>query len=212
MRGPINIYKSSEDKFFLLILYIFLVVNIMPGSTISILTLTILGLSHVLFTYQLWSSVTLGFGTYSGWKPCFDPELTLIFAYFPGFCFNSFWGSKNFSLPCHLILEGFFGCCFSFVIFYLVSNPLQHAKQSSEGLWLKTKTLYILLVFLSISSLSSVAQSCPTLCNPMNRSTPGLPVHHQLPGFTQTHVHWVSDAIQPSHPLSSPSPPAPNPS
>ena len=51
-----------------------------------------------------------------------------------------------------------------------------------------------------------------TLCDPMNRSTPGLPVHHQLPEFTQTHVHRVSDAIQPSHPLSSPSPPAPNPS
>ena len=59
---------------------------------------------------------------------------------------------------------------------------------------------------------SSVAQSCPTLCDPMNRSTPGLPVHHQLPEFTQTHVHRVSDAIQPSDPLSSPSPPAPNPS
>ena len=50
-------------------------------------------------------------------------------------------------------------------------------------------------------------QSCPTLCDPMNRSTPGLPVYHQLPEFTQTHVHRVSDAIQPSHPLSSPSPP-----
>ena len=59
---------------------------------------------------------------------------------------------------------------------------------------------------------SSVAQSCPTLCNPMNRSTPGLPAHHQLPEFTQTHVHRVGDAIQPSYPLSSPSPPAPNPS
>ena len=58
---------------------------------------------------------------------------------------------------------------------------------------------------------SSVTQLCPTLCNPMNRSTPGLPVHHQLPEFTQTHVHRVSDAIQPSQPLSSP-PPAPNPS
>ena len=55
---------------------------------------------------------------------------------------------------------------------------------------------------------SSVAQSCPTLCNPMNRSTPGLPVHHQLPELTQTHVHWVSDTIQSSHPLLSPSPPA----
>ena len=59
---------------------------------------------------------------------------------------------------------------------------------------------------------SSVAQSCPTLCDPMNRSTPGLPVHHKLPEFTQTHVHRVSDAIQPSHPWSSPSPPALNPS
>ena len=56
--------------------------------------------------------------------------------------------------------------------------------------------------------LSSVAQSCPTLCDPMNCSTPGFPVHHQLPELTQTHVHWVSDAIQPSHPLLSPSPPA----
>ena len=62
------------------------------------------------------------------------------------------------------------------------------------------------------SQFISVAQSCPTLCDPMNRSTPGLPVHHQLPEFTQTHIHWVSDAIQASHPLSSPSPLAPNPS
>ena len=59
---------------------------------------------------------------------------------------------------------------------------------------------------------SSVAQSHPTLCDPMNRSTPGLPVYHQLPEFTQTHVHRVSNAIQPSHPWSSPSPPAPIPS
>ena len=59
---------------------------------------------------------------------------------------------------------------------------------------------------------SSVTQSCPTVCDPMNRSMPGLPVHHQLPEFTQTRVHQVSDAIQPSHPQSSPSPPAPNPS
>ena len=68
------------------------------------------------------------------------------------------------------------------------------------------------LVQYSSVQLSSVAQSCPTLCHPMNHSTPGLPVHHQLPEFIQTDVHWVSDAIQPSHPLSSPSPPAPNPS
>ena len=65
---------------------------------------------------------------------------------------------------------------------------------------------------LSHLQFSSVAQSCLTLCDPMSRSTPGLPVHHQLPEYTQTHVHQVSDAIQPSHPRSSPSPPAPNPS
>ena len=61
------------------------------------------------------------------------------------------------------------------------------------------------------SQFSSVTQSCPTLCDSMNHSTSGLPVHHQLPEFTQTHVHRVGDAIQPSHSLSSPSPPAPIP-
>ena len=60
----------------------------------------------------------------------------------------------------------------------------------------------------STYQFSSVAQSCLTLCDPMDCSTPGLPVHCQLPEFTQTHVHWIGDAIQPSHPLSSPSPPA----
>ena len=60
--------------------------------------------------------------------------------------------------------------------------------------------------------LRSVAQSCPMLCEPTNRSTPGLPVHHQFPEFTQTHVHRINDAIQPSHPLLSSSPPASNPS
>ena len=79
--------------------------------------------------------------------------------------------------------------------------------------------IYIFICLLKIfkerqsqSQFSSVTQSCPTLCDPMNRSTPGLPVHHQLPEFTQTHVHRFSDAIQPSQPGSSPSPPAPNPS
>ena len=72
----------------------------------------------------------------------------------------------------------------------------------------------LVITFLPRSSVqfSSVAQSCPTLCDPMNCSTPGLPIHHQLPEFTQTHVHRVSDAIQPSHPLLSPSPPDLNPS
>ena len=69
------------------------------------------------------------------------------------------------------------------------------------------------LCFLKVIQFSSVQSlSHVRLCNPMNHNMPGLPVHHQLPEFTQTHVHQVSDAIQPSHPLSSPSPPAPNPS
>ena len=63
-------------------------------------------------------------------------------------------------------------------------------------------------MFISSVEFSSVAQSCPTLCNSMNHSMPGLPIHHQFPEIIQTHAHWVSDAIQPSHPLSSPSPPA----
>ena len=64
----------------------------------------------------------------------------------------------------------------------------------------------------NIIQFSSVSQLCPTLCEPMNRSTPGLPIHHQLLEFIQTHIHRVSDAPKPSYPVSSPSPPAPNPS
>ena len=82
-------------------------------------------------------------------------------------------------------------------------SPLQYSCLGNlldRGVWLATVSV----------QFSSVAQSCPTLCDPMNHSTPGLPVHHQLPEFTQTHVHRVGDAIQPSHPLSSPSPPALN--
>ena len=91
-------------------------------------------------------------------------------------------------------------------------------QELNQGLLPFTQILYQLsyqgspLNRFSSVQFNSVAQSCPTLCDPMNRSTPGLSVHHQLPEFTQTHVHRVSDAIQQSHPLSSPSPPAPNPS
>ena len=82
---------------------------------------------------------------------------------------------------------------------------------SSSSIFLSQDYFRYLGFSVSISiSISSVTQSCPTLCNPMKRSTPGLPVHHQLPESTPTHVHWVGDAIQPSHPLSSPSPPALN--
>ena len=82
-------------------------------------------------------------------------------------------------------------------------------------MWLTTTTINMpqLTIFKMISrkvQFSSVSQLCLTLCDPVNRSTPGLPVHHQLPESTQTHVHWVGDAIQPSNPLSSPSPSALN--
>ena len=86
----------------------------------------------------------------------------------------------------------------------MVSN-----KKSTNNLWkIVLHKLFFpsfLKIFYFVFQFSSVAQSCPTLCDPMNCSTPGLPVHHQLPEFTQTHIHRVSDAIQPSHPLSSPS-------
>jgi len=84
--------------------------------------------------------------------------------------------------------------------------PREHTGHSKHPLPKHKRRLY------TTDQIRSVVQSCPTLCDPMNRSTPGLPVHHQLLEFTQTHIHWVSDAIQPSHSLSSPSPPAPNPS
>ena len=84
-----------------------------------------------------------------------------------------------------------------------IYNPLTKENLRQE--------LYLFAIFKKASvQFSSVTQSCPTLCDPMNRSTPGLPVHHQLPEFTQTHIHRVSDAIQLSHSLSSPSPPDPN--
>ena len=87
------------------------------------------------------------------------------------------------------------------VLLYSAKNYIQYPVINHNGKEWKKK----------MYQFSSVTQSCPTLCNPMNHSTPALPVHYQLPDFTQIHVYWVGDAIQPSHPLSSPSPPAPNP-
>ena len=91
--------------------------------------------------------------------------------------------------------------------------PFPSSVHESEKVGLKLniqKTKIMASGPISSVQFSSVAQSCPTLCDPMNRSTPDLPVHHQLQEFTQTHVHRVSDTIQPSHPRSSPSPPALN--
>ena len=105
---------------------------------------------------------------------------------------------KNTGVDCHFFLQGNFPT-------QGMNLGLPHCRQT---LYCLSHNTYIQCNI----QFSSIARSCPTLCNPMNRSTPGLPVHHQLPVFTQTPVHRVGDAIQPSHPLSSPSPPAPSPS
>ena len=113
---------------------------------------------------------------------------------------SSVWRPLAF-LPVTLSLLLFFfgggGSFFYYHYFLLKDNCLQNFVVFSQ-----TST------WISQVQFGSVSQSCPTLCDPMNRSMPGLPVHHQLPEFTQTHAHQVDDAIQPSHPLSSPSPPA----
>ena len=96
-----------------------------------------------------------------------------------------------------------------------LKSLLMRVKEESERASLRVnikKTKIMASGPFSSVQFSSVTQSCRTLCDPMNCSMPGLPVHHQLPEFTQTHVHQVGEAIQPSHPLSSSSPPAPNPS
>ena len=93
----------------------------------------------------------------------------------------------------------FFNILGASILFFIVVAPVYIPTSSAQE-----------FPFLYTLQFSSVAQSCLTLCDPMNCSTPGLPVHHQLPESTQTHVHCVDDAVQPSHPLSSPSPPALN--
>ena len=85
-----------------------------------------------------------------------------------------------------------------------LKSLLQH--HSSKSSILRHSAFFTVQLSHPYVQFSSVAQSCPTLCDPMDCSTPGLPVHHQLPEFTQTHVHGVCDGIQPSHPLLSPSP------
>ena len=97
--------------------------------------------------------------------------------------------------------------------FYLTKPSILKAQVTSMSDLNSSWLFSFLKIFIGVSvQFSSVAQSCPTLCDPMNRSTPGLPVHHQPTEFTQAHAHRVGDAIRPSHPLSSPFPPAPSPS
>ena len=107
-----------------------------------------------------------------------------------------FFKKYFFICPCWALVEarGIFNFCCG--MWDLVPWPGTKSGPPALGVW-------------NLSHwFSSVTQSCPTLCNPMDCSMPGFPVHHQLPEFAQTHVHWVNNAIQPSHPLSSPSPPA----
>ena len=115
----------------------------------------------------------------------------------PGSSVHGIFLAKNTELGCHFLLQWIIPTQDQTHIFCVGRRIFYH-----WATWEVCTNLYSV-------QFSSVAQSCPTLCDPMNRSTPGLPVRHQLPEFTQTHVHWVNDAIQPSHPLSSPSPPAP---
>ena len=118
-------------------------------------------------------------------------------------CLN-FWLKVQTYLCLHW---SYFVCDFYVTFKNSSSHPMNGASQP-----------YLVFLHIILSSwycptsvqFSSVTQSCPTLCSPMNHSTPGLPVHQQLPESIQTHVHWISDAIQPYHPLSSPSPPALN--
>ena len=111
---------------------------------------------------------------------------------------------RNTGVGCHALLQG--------ILPTQGLNPgLPHCRRILYCLsHQRSPCMYVHIMY--SNQIRSVAQSCPTLCDPMNRSTPGLPVYHQLLEFTETHVHRVSDAIQPSHPLSSSSPPAPNPS
>ena len=104
------------------------------------------------------------------------------------------WLSRFFGFWPHYVKSGIWDFISGSKMRYIAGHQL-----SAD---LKQRTFYVIIQF------SSGTQSCPTLCDPMNCSMPGLPVHHRLPEFTQTHAHWVGDAIQPSHPLSSPSPPA----
>ena len=118
------------------------------------------------------------------------------------------WGQK---VVTHCVFSGNDCCSLDNRNHIVVRFCIESFEDSSLLSGWDSKYLALFLGFFPWSvQFSSVAQSCPTLCDPMNHSTPGLPIHYHLPEFTQTHVHRVGDAIQPSHPLLSPSPPAPN--
>jgi len=138
--------------------------------------------------------------------------------------------SKNRMISLHECMAQFYFFCFAetadclilaamaYDCYVAICKTLQHHTMISKKLYIQMTTgayisgnihtmIHVGFLF-RLTICQSVTQSCPTLWDPMDCSMPGLPVHHQLPESTQTHVHWVSNAIQPSHPLSSPSPPA----
>ena len=118
---------------------------------------------------------------------------------------DSIFKSRDITLPAkvHIVKA---------VVFPIVMYRCESWIIKKAECWLNWTEHSLSILCVAAAAAAKSLQSCPTLCDPMNRSTPGLPVYHQLPEFTQTHVHRVSDALQPSHPLSSPSPLAPNPS
>ena len=146
-----------------------------------------------------------------------------------GFSRQEYWRGLPFPPPGVLSNPGTTSATFLFetirrsfslppLTFFFFLRKLCHIVAIILVVWVVVSGIHVYLYFYDLSlylfraQFSSVAQSCLTLCDPMNHSMPGLPVHHQLWKFTQTHIHRVGDAIQPSHPLSSPSPSAPNPS
>ena len=177
--------------------------------------------STSILTQQLLYSMTTTKPKLSNSWPVLEQRLTLIvrtvqqswilFLFF--FFFHSIFFLWPISYDCsqvfnyHLKDGDFSTICLSSDLYYLHFMDQKTGAQEHEAIKYQLSISGVCSV-----QFSSVAQSCPTFCDPMNRSTSGLPVHHHLQEFTQTHVHQVGDAIQPSHPLLSRFPSAPNPS
>ena len=139
----------------------------------------------------------------------FSRTLCIYISYiFSNFCFLFFFVILLY-FCLKLDISSFNFIKHNYVVFYVWQS--QHLSTFEALILLSLKVFCFLVLFWqNAPQFNSVPQSCLTLCGPMDCSTPGFPVHHQLPGPAQTHVHWAGDAIQPSHPLSSPSHPALN--
>ena len=142
----------------------------------------------------LHSGLFFGYINISSWTTLSIPRISTI-------CFLNVDVSQVYNFNPFYILRSIKSA------FYMYQRCLKFNKHDTKIIYL---CLFLFLPIISSVQFSSVTQSCLTLCNPMNCSTSALPTHHQLLESTQTHIHWVGDAIQPFHPLSSPSPPALN--